>query len=90
MPYYIMLRDREGVSGVWSTASQVEATRWGLELSLTYPGCGVVVRNAPSFAAFKAMEPSMEFGTHEAESLDERAGPRSDRHLADAPLHAVG
>jgi hypothetical protein len=54
MPYFIMLRDRQGVVGVWSTNHRVSATRWGLELSLTYPRCGVVVRQAPSFAAFKA------------------------------------
>lgn len=89
MRYFIMLRDREGVVGVWTTDSGVSATRWGLELSLTYPSCGVIVRKAASFEAFKAQEAALDFGGHEAESLDQRAVPRSGRHAADAPLLAA-
>jgi len=75
MLYYIMLRDREGVVGVWSTNSGVSATRWGLELSLTYPGYGVIVKSAANFEAFKQSEPGVDFSGHDAESLDRRREP---------------
>jgi len=95
VPYFIVLRDREGVSGVWSTDNRVSATRWGLELSLTYPGCGVIVRCAESLSALAALEPTLDFSAHVAESLDApsrgpRSDPRSDRRAADAPMSAVG
>lgn len=90
MPYFILLRDREGVVGVWTTEDGVTATRWGLELSLTYPGCGVVVRRAASFAAFAAGETALDLRGHDAESLDVRRDPKSDRHTADVPLMAAG
>jgi hypothetical protein len=90
MPHFILLRDREGVVGVWSTEDGVTATRWGLELSLTYPGCGVVIRRAASLSAFAATEPSLDFSGHDAEPLDVRRRPKSDRPVADAPLMAVG
>ena len=90
MPHFILLRDREGVVGIWTTDDGVTATRWGLELGLTYPGCGVVIRRAASFAAFAATEPGLDFTGHAAESLDGRSGPKSNRHAADAPLMAAG
>jgi len=90
MSYYILLRDREGVAGLWTTNDGVTATRWGLELSLTYPGCGVVVRKAATWSAFVDSEPTVDFTGHVAESLAERRSPRSDRQPADAPSVAVG
>ncbi|NJK90223.1 MAG: hypothetical protein HC923_13100 [Myxococcales bacterium] len=75
MPYFIVLKDREGVLGVWTTRDRVVATRWGLQMSLTYPGCGVTVRRAPSLQALIATDRDPKLEVRRVESLDDEGAP---------------
>jgi hypothetical protein len=69
MPHYIVLADGSSVIGLWCTTQSVAAARQGLELSLTYPRCSVIVRRASDLDALKRALPQLQFGALQAESI---------------------
>jgi hypothetical protein len=70
MAHFIVLSEAQAVLGVWSTPHGVAASRWAMELGLTYPGCRVQVEQAPDFDALKSRLPELCFGAHAPEPVD--------------------
>ncbi len=77
MPYFIVLADQQTVLGLWEDHRDVAASRWGLELSLTYPRCSVMVRQAASLDELRARCPGLQFGDLQAEPLSKSRAPAS-------------
>lgn len=69
MTNYIVLSDGRDVLGVWCSTKSVRASRWGLELSLTYPGCDIWVEAHASFDDLKMRHPDLDFAAHRPEPI---------------------
>ncbi len=82
MPFFIVLHDHDGLVGVWTTPDEVAATRWGLELSLTYPGCRTLVRRASDFETLKAQHRNLDFGNHVAQPVGRMRRPSVSRGVS--------
>lgn len=60
MLHFIALVDGDVALGLWSTRDKARAARWGMELSLTYPRCSVMIVQAASLAGARAQLATVE------------------------------
>lgn len=79
MTHFIVLTESSSVLGVWASEKTVDASRWGFELSLTYPNCRVRVEQAPDFESLKERLGGLDFAGHRPEAVGLRVRASSGR-----------